>query len=288
MRIGLQTILSSVLLLGTATGALAQSPTVPKRLAPEERDALIALYHATGGPLWTDKSGWLGPAGTECEWHGVSCGYPAGHPEATPFVESIELSQNNLAGSIPLELGHLKNLQWLSVVLNRLTGTFPEFLIERWLSGSLSIAAEANLLTSVSQIEYEWVAPSLLCASRHVILRSDRTAAVFTTLCRDATPKDRTTYCEVKDGEMTWDEFARLSWLIEKAGFFALQPKYDRPMTHAAFGNTRVTRAGKTSEVSNYASAGPFELWGVQRAIDGVATDIEVQKKSRRARCPAW
>jgi hypothetical protein len=287
MFIGLRAIMLSVLLLGMATAALPQSPTTPKRLAAEERDALIALYHATGGSQWSDKSGWLGSPGTECEWHGVTCGYPA-DAEAMPFVESIELSQNNLVGTIPPELGHLKNLQWLSLIFNRLTGRVPESLIERWLSGSLYITAEAPLLTSVSQIEYEWVAPSVLCASRHIILRSDGTAVVFTTLCRDATPEDRNTYCEVKEGEVAWDEFARLSWLIEKAGFFILGPKYDRPMTHAAFENTRVTRAGKTVEVSNYASAGPFELWGIQREIEGVAGHIDVQKKSRRTTCPDW
>jgi hypothetical protein len=287
MFIGLRTIMLFVLLLGMATGALPQSPTTPKRLAADERDALIALYHATGGSQWSDKSGWLGSPGTECEWHGVTCGYPA-DAEAMPFVESIELSQNNLVGAIPPELGRLKKLQWLSIFFNRLTGRVPESLIERWLSGSLFIAAEAQLLTSVSQIEYEWDAPSVLCASRHTILRSDGTAVEFATLCRDDTPKDRTTYCEVKEGEVTWDEFARLSWLIERAGFFTLGPKYDRSMTHATFEKTRVTRAGKTAEVSNYASAGPFELWGVQRAIEGIAADIEVKQKSRRATCPDW
>ncbi len=30
-----------------------------------ERDALVALYNATGGDNWTDNTNWLGAEGTE-------------------------------------------------------------------------------------------------------------------------------------------------------------------------------------------------------------------------------
>ena len=129
---------------------------------------------------------------------------------------------------------------------------------------------------------------SLLCARQRIVLNSDGTAMMYTTQCRNAAPDDRTTYCEVKEGNISPQEFATLAWMIEKNGFFALQPKYWRNITDSGFENTRVTRAGKSAEVSNYASAGPLELWSIQRAIEGVATNIDFQKTNRIPTCPRW
>jgi hypothetical protein len=282
MLIDLRGVLVSALLLCVPAAVLAQNSTASKGVSAEERAVLIALYDATGGPHWANRSGWLGVSGTECEWHGVAC---VGDAQAT-VVGSLHLSENNLVGTIPAELGQLKSLEWLSLVGNRLDGTLPDVLIQRWLSGPLYIAAEAHLLTNISQIEYEWIPNSVLCPTLSIILRSDGRAVVYKTVCRDATPEDRVTYCEVKEGKIRWDEFARMSWLIEKAGFFTMEPKYTRNVDHGVFENTRVTRAGKTVEVSNFTDAGPFQLWGIARAIEGVATEMEVQKSSRRATCP--
>jgi hypothetical protein len=271
-----------------AVCSFAQSSGNLNPIPQEERDALIALYNSAGGPRWSHNSGWLGAPGTECDWYGVNCNYP-GHISKLPLtVVSLELSNNNLVGVIPPELGLLRNLEWLSLYGNRLTGTVPEPLIERWLSGPLSIAAEAHHLTAVSKIDFESGGSSLLCPRQRIVLSSDESATVYTTRCRNATPRDRTTYCEVKEERVGWDDFARLAWMMEKNGFFTLQKQYWRNITDAGFENTRVTRAGKTVEVSNYASAGPFELWSMQRAIEGVAADIEVQKTTRRADCPRW
>ena len=83
-----------------------------------ERLALIALYNATGGAAWTESTNWLGQAGSECAWHGVTCD-GAGH------VTQIDLSENDLAGSLPPELGSLKHLQSLFLQSNQLSGTLP-------------------------------------------------------------------------------------------------------------------------------------------------------------------
>jgi hypothetical protein len=271
-----------------ASSSLAQTSADLNRLPPDEREALVALYNTTGGAQWRNHSGWLGASGTECEWYGVTCDYPAHIQKSIPFVASLDLSNNNLVGAIPPELGRLKSLEWLSLFGNRLTGTVPESLIQRWLAGPLHIAAEAHLLTALSKIDYESNASSLLCARRRIIITSDNTVTVYTTRCRNAAPDDRTTYCEVKEGQVGWAEFARLASFIEKNGFFTLQPEYSRNITDAGFENTRVIRAGKSVEVSNYADAGPLELWSIQRAIEGVAADIEVQKTTQRATCPRW
>jgi len=38
-----------------------------------ERIALMDLYNSTNGPNWANKTNWLGAAGTECAWYGVTC-----------------------------------------------------------------------------------------------------------------------------------------------------------------------------------------------------------------------
>ena len=282
-----------------------------EKIPPEERQALIALYNATGGPQWKDNSGWLGEPGTECEWHGVGC-FHTEQGAGGRTVDSISLGQNNLVGTIPPEVGQLQNLssldlsennltgmispelgkltklEWLTLFGNHFTGLLPQLLIKRWLAGPLWIAAETPLLTNISKIDYEWNASALLCARRRIVMSSDQKVVVYTTRCRNATPRDRTTYCEVKEGEITWRGFATLAWVIEKSGFFDLPSEYWRNVTDAAFAKTRVTRAGTTKEVSNYAGAGPLALWTMERAIEGLASEIEVKQTTRRKKCPSW
>ena len=85
-----------------------------------ERDALVALYNSTGGANWRDNTGWLGAAGTECDWYGVTC--------SSASVSSLNLIYNSLSGSIPPELGNLTNLSFLQLSNNSLTGPIPSEL----------------------------------------------------------------------------------------------------------------------------------------------------------------
>ena len=82
-----------------------------------ERDVLTALYASTGGPGWTNRSGWLSdvPLG---RWHGVSV-------DTQGRVSSLILSGNALTGAIPPELGDLSNLTRLDLNSNALTGAIP-------------------------------------------------------------------------------------------------------------------------------------------------------------------
>eukprot|EP00039_Didymoeca_costata_P022159 m.3894 g.3894 ORF g.3894 m.3894 type:complete len:63 (-) comp2846_c0_seq1:490-678(-) len=34
-------------------------PTIEALVPPKERDALVALFKSTNGPLWTQKANWL-------------------------------------------------------------------------------------------------------------------------------------------------------------------------------------------------------------------------------------
>src|SRR5713226_8279963 len=231
-------LLLSALVLA-ALDAFSQTAEKSNTIPVEERTALELLYKSTGGANWLNKSGWLGPRGTECQWYGITCNYPD-HTGDNPSVVSLDLSENKLSGAIPVELGGLRNLEWLSLFGNRLTGTLPEPLAQRWLNGALQIVGEPHLLTNISTIDYETNASSLLCARQRLILNSDRTVLVYTARCDSR--QARSTYCEVKQGQVTWDEFAKLARTIERDGFFSLQPEYSRNITDAGFENTRVTR----------------------------------------------
>ena len=85
-----------------------------------DRENLIALYNATNGPNWTNKTNWLSDAPLD-EWHGIETN------EAGRVVE-IRLTQNNLQGTIPIELDQLDMLETLSFFVNRLSGTIPKEL----------------------------------------------------------------------------------------------------------------------------------------------------------------
>lgn len=78
---------------------------------------LTALYNATNGPNWTNKTNWLSD-NNPCGWYGVSC-------DGNGRVTALGLSQNNLIGTIPTTLGNLNNLKELVLADNQLSGSIP-------------------------------------------------------------------------------------------------------------------------------------------------------------------
>ena len=96
--------------VGKSRGALEITVENP------DRAALVALYNATDGPNWLDKTNWLTDAPLS-QWKGVET--QAGR------VTWLELSWNNLTGSIPAEVGNLAHLQSLFLYSNYLTGPIP-------------------------------------------------------------------------------------------------------------------------------------------------------------------
>ena len=104
-----------------------------------ERDALVALYNATGGDNWTDNTNWLGAEGTECTWFGVTC-----HDDENN-LRHLSLRNNNLIGTIPPELGDLARPQTIELSINQLTGEIPPEL--GMLTGLGRLLLHSNQLT---------------------------------------------------------------------------------------------------------------------------------------------
>ena len=107
-----KTVLVLVILLVSNLGLSAAIPAA-------ERQALIDLYNSTNGASWTTKTNWLGAAGTENTWFGVTT--DAGNTT----VLALQLTDNNLVGTLPTSLGNLGNLQHLWLDYNQLTGGIP-------------------------------------------------------------------------------------------------------------------------------------------------------------------
>ena len=84
---------------------------------PSEREILTVLFDTTGGPHWTRRENWVTDRPLE-EWHGV-------HLDDDGRVVSLFLGNNNLTGTIPVELGSLARLTELVLGFNALTGPIP-------------------------------------------------------------------------------------------------------------------------------------------------------------------
>ena len=101
----------------TAVPPLAQT-------SPEtDREALIALYNATGGPNWSGNYNWLSDVPIS-EWEGVTT-------DGNGRVIGLALLGNQLSGELPLELGNLANLTRLYLDGNQLSGCVPSSLSGR-------------------------------------------------------------------------------------------------------------------------------------------------------------
>ena len=117
-----------------------------------DREVLESLYHATGGPDWSNRTNWLSDLplsdwfGVETDGSGRVTKLSLGGNRLTgaippalgrlTYLLSLELGQgfdsesqtyigNQLSGPIPPQLGKLINLQYLSLQSNRLSGPIP-------------------------------------------------------------------------------------------------------------------------------------------------------------------
>jgi len=78
--------------------------------------ALVALYNSTNGANWTNKTNWL--TGALSTWFGVTV-------SGGRVISLAGLGGNNLAGTIPVEIGNLTALTNINFGDNALTGSIP-------------------------------------------------------------------------------------------------------------------------------------------------------------------
>jgi Leucine-rich repeat (LRR) protein len=98
------------------TKVVAMNTTFSHGVFEDEYNILVELYNNTSGNSWISKYNWLSNNDVD-EWYGVEVS--GGH------VTSINLYSNNLAGTIPPEIGTLASLQYLYLNSNQLSGAIP-------------------------------------------------------------------------------------------------------------------------------------------------------------------
>lgn len=95
------------------------------------RVALARLYEATNGPDWTQNTNWLTDTHVK-EWHGVTVGLFG-------QLTILNLNNNNLGGSLPMDVGQLWTLEELNLGSNRISGEIPATI------GKLEYLGKLNL-----------------------------------------------------------------------------------------------------------------------------------------------
>lgn len=240
-------------------------------VSAEEREALIALFNSTDGPSWKNRAGWLGPEGSECDWHGVTCGLASNGPAPRYNVWALKLQENNLRGSLPPEMSNLQDLEQLFLWGNRLTGSLPTGLRDRWLAGPLRLIGYASQFTA-QVTEITLIRRSVAqCGDMVATIRTNATASSRTEKCRERRQKVDV-FCEVRSGRTNLfaQDVDRLVYFMEASGFFALQSEYWRSMTHGGTTQIEVVRAGERIRVVNYGAFGPQQLWMAERLLQGI------------------
>jgi hypothetical protein len=128
--------------------------------SPVECEALVTLYENSSSSGWSDRTNWLLTA-TPCEWYGVTC--RDGH------VTMLSLSNNDLTGSLPADIGQLTELEILDLSGNNLSGHLPAEIGNmrqlRWLylnDNPLSGAIPLNLM-DLDNLEILWLYNTNMC-----------------------------------------------------------------------------------------------------------------------------
>jgi Leucine-rich repeat (LRR) protein len=146
----------------TATNTIAPELTLYSRpihievvlsLLEQDSLALVALYNSTDGADWTDNTNWLSADSALDTWYGVEV--------SGRRVTELDLSYNNMGGTLPSEIGNLTALTLLHLGSNQIGGSIPVeignltnltniYLYNNQLSGT--IPAEIGNLANVTRM----------------------------------------------------------------------------------------------------------------------------------------
>lgn len=127
----------------------------------------------------------------------------------------------------------------------------------------------------ISEISLERTGCFGTCPVYKITLRKDGTA----TYVGNSYARRRGTF----DGKLEYG-FEKLAELIYRQGFSNLENTYDSPFTDLDTAIVTVIKDGKVKTVSDYGSAAPVELWGIERLIDSISEEIVWKKKKRGKR----
>ena len=105
--------------------------------------ALISLYKSTNGDGWSNNDNWLSSSPID-SWHGVTI--------ANNRVVSLELSDNNLTGTIPSSINALSALQFLNVSDNSISS----------IDDISSVPISTNVTMSNNRIGFASIVPNML------------------------------------------------------------------------------------------------------------------------------
>jgi hypothetical protein len=111
-----------------------------------QRFVLATLFYSTDGPHWVNSDGWISDS-DECTWFSYTelcdgsgnllqidlrdnalIGTLPVELSWLASLEKLNLRENSLSGQIPSEFGELKSLAFLQFAMNDLTGTVPSEL----------------------------------------------------------------------------------------------------------------------------------------------------------------
>ncbi|XP_023755604.1 leucine-rich repeat receptor-like protein kinase TDR [Lactuca sativa] len=110
---------------------------------PSELLSLLALKSSLKDPLDTLHDWEWDPSkpGTQCSWSGVQC------DPKTNRINSLDISNRNLSGTIPPEIRYLTSLRYLNISVNQFAGPLPVAIFE--LSSLQTLDVNHNLFSSV-------------------------------------------------------------------------------------------------------------------------------------------
>ncbi|GMQ81188.1 MAG: hypothetical protein BMS9Abin05_0619 [Rhodothermia bacterium] len=175
---------------------LVSSSLTSAQVSEGNRRALEALYYATNGDNWINNTGWL--TSDINTWYGVAS-------NSRPFIVTIDLSGNNLAGEIPYTLGNLVSLRTLNLQNNPdLTGTLP------------------ISLTNLRSLESFWFDGTNLCESTYRPFQSwiSSVADVRRTGCTELFDESLIGTCDRSLGEQYLDINNVRARIVNTGGLF--------------------------------------------------------------------